>query len=200
MLQRLVTPILLVFAATLAPLLAQAQAYQLQPGDRIEISVLEDPALNRGVLVRPDGLISLPLVGTVEAAGRSPEEVAAAIRNALSRDFVTPPTVTVSLVGLGSPELADGVEPARIYVLGEVGRPGPIDVVLPLDILQALSLAGGPGTFAARERIQVRRRVGAEETVMLFDYDLIEDGAVPLERILLADGDVIVVPQRSLFE
>ena len=200
MLRKLVTPVLLALLAALTPLAAAAQAYQLQPGDRIQISVLEDPSLNQGVLVRPDGLISMPLVGTVQAAGRSPEEVSAAIRRALARDFVTPPTVTVALTGLGSPDLADGVVAARIYVIGEVGRPGPIEAVLPLDILQALSLAGGPGIFAARQRIQVRRRVGAEETVMLFDYDLIEDGEVPLERILLADGDVIVVPQRGLFE
>lgn len=175
--------------------------YLLQPGDRIEISVLEDPGLNRTVLVRPDGLITMPLVGTVPAAGLTPEDVALRVRRALARDFIEPPSVTVSLVGLAK-SLAELLD-ARvdIYVIGQVGNPGLLQVELPIDALQALALAGGPGTFAARQRIQIRRRdaAGADQ-VLLFDYDAVERGEVPMDDISLAAGDVIVVPERRLFE
>jgi polysaccharide export outer membrane protein len=179
---------------------SKAQDYLLQPGDRIEVSVLEDPGLNRTVLVRPDGRISLPLAGTVMAGGQTPEAVQSAIRRALSRQFVQPPTVTVALVSLADPAAAAAAGSATVYVVGEVNRPGALNVTLPIDVLQALALAGGPGTFAARQRIQVRRRGAGGETVLLFDYDMIEDGLVPSAEIALADGDVIVVPERRLFE
>jgi polysaccharide export outer membrane protein len=192
---------LLVAAALSAPA-ARAQGYLIQLGDRLDISVLEDPALNRTVLVRPDGRISLPLAGTIQAAGTTPEAVEAAIRRSLSRQFVQPPTVTVAVVGLGrQPEEAAGAGAASIYVLGQVGRPGVYQVTLPIDALRVLALAGGPGVFAARDRVQIRRRLASGgETMFLFDYDSIERGALPTADVQLADGDVIVVPERRLFD
>lgn len=174
----------------------QEADYRIAVGDRLSISVLEDPGLNQSVLVRPDGRISLPLAGTLDAAERTPEELQAAIRRALGRDFIEPPTVTVSVVGLGEPE----DELATIYVLGQVGNPGALQVELPLDVLQALALAGGPGVFAATERIQVRRREEGSEQVLLFNYELVDEGLTPTDAFALADGDVIVVPERGLFE
>ena len=107
--------------------------------------------------------------------------------------------MTVSLVGLGDDEQADEIAAgslARIYVIGAVSAPGAYDVELPIDVLQALANAGGPDVFAARDRIQVRR--AAE--VLIFDYEQIEDGVVPPNLIEMADGDVLVVPERGLFE
>lgn len=181
---------------------AAAQDYRLQPGDTIEVSVLEDPGLNRQVLIRPDGKVSLPLAGTVQAAGLTPEAVQRAVRGRLAGDFVEPPTVTVSLLGLGAEDLEEEAPEglASVYVLGQVGAPGRYDVLRPVDILQALALAGGPGVFAARERIQVRRRESGGDVLMLFNYDDVEEGRVPLAPIDLRDGDVIVVPERGLFE
>jgi polysaccharide export outer membrane protein len=181
---------------------AQTREYRVQEGDRLEISVLEDPGLNRTVLVRPDGRISLPLAGAIQASGNTPEQVQELIRRSLARQFVTPPTVTVSLVSLGAPELgAAGDGTVSIYVLGQVSRPGVYQVAPPIDALKVLALAGGPGVFAARHRVQVRRRgTDGGETVMLLDYDSIERGLVPSAEILVTDGDVIVVPERRLFE
>lgn len=180
---------------------AAAQDYLLQPGDTIEVSVLEDPGLNRQVLVRPDGRISLPLAGTLDAAGRSPEQVQRLIRQALSRDFVEPPTVTVSLTRLGTPEPElNQDETIAVYVLGEVARPGRYDVERETDILQALAIAGGPGPFAARSRIQIRRGGDSGGTLLMFDYETIEDGLLPALQVKILDGDVIVVPERGLFD
>lgn len=180
-----------------------AAEYLIQPGDRLEISVLEDPSLNRTPIVRPDGLITMPLAGNVQAAGRTTTAIQNQIRSRLSRDFVEPPTVTVDIVGFRDSGVFDPVEPATVYVIGAVSRPGPYEVALPIDVLRMLSIAGGPGTFAARQRIQIRRSDPAEtggQTVFLFDYDLVERGGVPMAEIQLRDGDVIVVPERRLFE
>lgn len=193
--------VVIVAAALLWVCGATAQDYLIRLGDRLDVSVLEDPAIGRQVLVRPDGRITLPLAGTLEAAGRTPEAVAATIRRALARDFVEPPTVTVAVVGLGAEALLpDGVAGGgSIYVLGQVGSPGRYDVALPIDILKMLAIAGGPGVFAATRRIQVRRRDSGDQ-VFLFDYDAVERGVVPLTPIELRDGDVVVVPERGLFE
>jgi polysaccharide export outer membrane protein len=84
--------------------------------------------------------------------------------------------------------------------MGEVGAPGRYDLERPVDVLQALAIAGGPGAFAARNRIQVRRQAADGERVMLFDYESLEDGATPRQLVELRDGDVIIVPERGLFD
>jgi polysaccharide export outer membrane protein len=170
--------------------------YRIQPGDVLSVSVLEDPGLNQTVLVRPDGRISLPLAGTIQVEGLSPEDAQNAIRRNLSREFVSPPTVTVALQS--SAGEAAGL--ISVYVLGQVGNAGRFDVEAPIELLQLLAIAGGPSPFAATSRIQVRRRTQAGDEVRLFDYDSVEEGLVPIEQIMIRDGDVIVVPERSLFE
>ncbi|MEL6768513.1 MAG: polysaccharide biosynthesis/export family protein [Pseudomonadota bacterium] len=199
---------------------AAAQSFTLKPGDVISVTVLEDENLSRVALVQPDGLISLPLAGTIQAEGRTPEQVQQAILARLASDFITPPTVTVSLQSLGAESLEEGVEeraeddgipgideeaaalPGQVYVIGVVGRPGAV-LIEPgrrLTVLQALALAGGPGVFAAIKRIQVRRLTETGEEVFLFNYNDVEDGDRTVEPLVLVDGDVIVVPERGLFE
>ncbi|MEM9144755.1 MAG: polysaccharide biosynthesis/export family protein [Pseudomonadota bacterium] len=172
--------------------------YVLTPGDIVEISVLEDSSLNRQVLVRPDGKISLPLAGTLVAAERTPEALQAAIRDRLAKDFIEPPTVTVSLVNTAT--ATEEEEFQLIYVIGQVANPGRFEIVDPVNILQALAIAGGPGVFAATTRIQLRQRdENGGETVILFDYDqVLEGGGTRL--LVVDDGDVVVVPERGLFE
>lgn len=187
---------------------APAQGYRLQPGDVVEVSVIEDPNLNRRVLIAPDGRISLPLAGSVQAGGRSVGQVQAAVRAALAPNFVAPPTVTVSLVALAPPALPEPpaeeeeAELWTVYVLGEVRTPGPhtYEAESPITALQALALAGGPDVFAARSRIQIRRMVDGTETLYLFDYDALESGEGFSPPETLRDGDVILVPERGLFD
>lgn len=183
-----------------------AEPYQLQPGDVIEITVIEDPNLNRRVLIGPDGRVSLPLAGSVVAAGRSLGQVQSAIQASLAGNFVRPPTVTAALVALAPPglgELAEEIELFSVYVLGEVNRPGRYDYESdkPISVLQALALAGGPGIFADRDQIQVRGiDEGGAETIRIFNYDAVEEGLGATLGTTLSDGAVIVVPERGIFD
>lgn len=215
----------LVFATTLAAALPAAaqddttapeevvvadENFALRPGDQIAVSVLEDANLNRTLLVRPDGKVSMPIAGTIQAGGRTPEEVEAIILRRLSSDFITPPTVDVSLSGLGPfnsrivQELLEEEEGlGRVFVVGEVNSPGGFEFETEegLNILQALALAGGPSVFAATERIQLRRSgEDGEIGLYLFDYEAVLDGRPLTEVVPLLDGDTIVVPERGLFE
>ena len=186
------------------PALAEAQDYLLRSGDVVEVTVQEDENLNRRVMIRPDGKVSLPLSGTLSAAGGTPEALQREITRRLKESFVADPTVTVSLVALAEePESAltdnEALLPS-VYVIGEVANPGRYEFNDKVNVLQALSLAGGLGVFAAKDRIQVRRHVNQSEVVEIFDYSVIEDGELAVAEIPLSDGDVIVVPERGLFE
>lgn len=187
---------------------ARAQdLYRLQAGDIVEITVIEDPNLNRRVLIGPDGRISLPLAGSVVAAGRTLSQVQSSIQASLAGNFVRPPTVSASLVALAPPPLPGPEELEEIvlfsvYVLGEVLRPGRYDYESekPISVLQALALAGGPGVFADRDEIQIRNIEDGAEKVRIFDYDGVEKGLGAALARTLADGTIIVVPERGLFD
>ena len=172
--------------------------FRLGPGDVLLVNVLEDPSLDTEVLVRPDGLITVPLAGTVMAAGMTPEEVAAAVRKQLAPNFVEPPTVNVVLRGLAQGAAAE--ELLTIYILGQVNGPGPRAIPKPVNILQALALAGGATIFADLEEIQVRKiDEDGLESIVLVNYEAIEKGAI-IPTILIDDGDTILVTERGLFD
>lgn len=197
--------LMLVLAA--APRALAQNLYRLQPGDIVEITVIEDPNLNRRVLVGPDGRISLPLAGSITAADRTLGQVESTIQTGLAENFVRPPTVTAALVSLAPPPLPEfeeeDIELYSVYVLGEVLRPGRYDYESdkPISVLQALALAGGPAIFADRDEIQVRNlEVGGSETIRIFDYDAVENGLGAMLATSLSDGAVIVVPERGLFD
>lgn len=177
---------------------AMAQGYNIQVGDVLKVEVIEDPSLNRSVLVAPDGRISLPLAGSVNAAGRQVEAISAAISGALASNFAARPTVYVSLDRLAERAAAKEAAPEviTIYVLGEAGKPGQIALLPGSTALQAFAQMGGFGKFAATKRIQLRR--GTE--TFLLNYRQIEAGTSTAGSMVLKDGDVIVVPQRRLFE
>jgi polysaccharide biosynthesis/export protein len=199
----------LVFALVLAPVqqAAAQDPYTLQAGDVIEVTVIEDPNLNRRVLIGPDGRISLPLAGSIVAAGRTLAEVQSSIQSSLAGNFVRPPTVSASLVALAPPSLPELAEEElvlfSVYVLGEVNRPGRYDYESekPISVLQALALAGGPGIFADRDEIQIRNLAeNGAETIRIFDYDAVEKGLGATLATTLTDGAIIVVPERGLFD
>ena len=178
--------------------------YLINPGDRLQIEVIEDPDLNRSVLVTPDGQISFPFAGAVPAAGRTVGQVGRALSTAMSNDFAAPPTVYASVAGLApEDEMIASEEPTvDIYILGEVASPGPKAAPPGVTVLQALSLAGGVTRFAATKRVQLRRRdpVTGREYVYPINYKAITEGARLEGNVTLGEGDVILVPERRLFE
>jgi polysaccharide biosynthesis/export protein len=181
-----------------------AQDYRLRSGDVLQIEVLEDSSLNRTAIVLPDGQISLPLVGSVPAAGRSLAQVQAELASRLAPNFAAPPTVFVTMSALAERVVGGGSSTPRtidIFIIGAANTPGRIEVSPGTTLLQAIAQAGGLSPFAAKKRIQLRRvdKSGSEKIYGL-DYDAIERGAVSSGSTRLVDGDVIVVPQRKLFE
>jgi polysaccharide export outer membrane protein len=161
-----------------------SEVYRIQPGDVLAVSVWKESALQGEVLVRPDGGVSFPLAGDLIAAGRSVAELRDQIAERLKR-FIPEPVVTVAVRQIGG---------NRIYVLGKVNRPGEFPFSQPLDVMQALSLAGGTTPFAELNNIVIlRRETGATRSIG-FRYSDIEQGRNLQQNILLRSGDTIVVP------
>jgi polysaccharide export outer membrane protein len=183
------------------PVQAQAQdSYNIQPGDVLRIEVLEDPSLNRDALVLPDGRVSLPLAGLIQAGGRSIDSVQADIAGRLAPNFAAAPSVFVGIArlsqdaALGVGGLA-GADTISIFLMGEATSPGKIEVEPGSTILQALAQAGGVTNFAATKRLQLRRA----GKVYQLNYKALETGGSGFDSAV-AEGDVIFIPQRRLFE
>lgn len=188
----------LLFTVLLAPLaLAQSAGYRIQSGDILAITVLEDDTLNRQTLVLPDGRVSVPLAGSVQAAGNTVESVERSIADKLASNFAVRPSVFVSVVSVDEED-----ETFPVYILGEVNAPGVHEIEGGTTLLQAISLAGGPARFAATKRIQLRRTDSStgQEKLYLFNYHAVERGGSIQSMITLREGDVIIVPERRLFE
>jgi polysaccharide biosynthesis/export protein len=159
--------------------------YRLQPGDVLAITVWKEKELETEALVRPDGGLSFPLVGEVSAAGHTIEEVRATLAQRL-RPFIPDPVVTVSIKAIGG---------NHVYVIGKVQRPGEFTFSRPLDVMQALSLAGGATPFAALNDIVIlRRQNGAAERVLHFHYGEVSRGKGLEQNVILESGDTVVVP------
>ncbi|MCK9530523.1 MAG: polysaccharide export protein [Gammaproteobacteria bacterium] len=167
-----------------APLAEETIEYRIGPEDMLDISVWNEENLHRSVLVLPDGQISFPLAGTLMAAGKTIPELQDSLTQRL-RNFVHDARVTVSV---------EKITGLRIYVLGEVQKPGQYVVGRYVDVLQALSLAGGLTPYAARDDIQVLRRDGTSNAVYRFDYDAARKGKGLERNILLRSNDVVLVP------
>ena len=176
--------------------IAQSAGYRISPGDQLAITVLEDDTLNRQLLVLPDGSISVPLAGTIRAGGRSVESVESAIADRLASNFAVRPSVFVSVVSVDE---TYGTFP--IFVMGQVATPGVVEVEPGTTMLQAIALAGGLDRFAATKRIQLRRSDSTgQERLYLFNFKAVERGGAIQSMITLREGDVILVPERRLFE
>jgi polysaccharide export outer membrane protein len=193
--QFLLAALMMLASAPLA--LAQASGYRIQPGDQLAITVLEDDTLNRQTLVLPDGRISVPLAGSIQAAGRTVDSIESTIADRLASNFAVRPSVFVSVVAV-----SEEVDTFPIYVVGQVGGPGQIQVEPGTTLLQAIALAGGLDRFAATKRIQLRRADPStgQERLYLFNFKAVERGGAIQSMITMREGDVIVVPERRLFE
>ena len=179
---------------------AQAQI-TLKPGDTLNISVLQDPKFDRSVVVDPNGQIAFPLAGHITAEGLTPQKLERILKARLQRNYKEGDIdVTVALANAARPEIPEEDLKPKIFVTGEVLRPGPYNVRQATNLVQAIALAGGLGPYAARRRIQVHRGSGAEETIFHFDYKAYEAGTDAEKNIPLQAGDVIIVPERGILE
>jgi polysaccharide biosynthesis/export protein len=163
---------------------SQEAGYTVKPGDILSISVWKEPDLQRPALVRPDGAFSFPLVGEVDARGKTVAELNKLVKERLGR-FISQPEVTVSV---------QEVKGNKVYVIGQVTKPGEFVVNPRVDVMQALSMAGGTTPFAALGDITILRRQGTRQIALPFRYTDVARGRNLQQNIELESGDVVVVP------
>jgi polysaccharide biosynthesis/export protein len=171
-------------AATPARAQEQLPDYTFQPGDEFQVDVWREEDMQRQVIVRPDGKFSFPLTGEIVAVNRTPAEVQAEITEKLS-PYIPEVVVTITVTNL---------EGNRIYVIGQVQTPGHFVMNPRLNVLQALSVAGGTTPFASPNNILVVRGRGRDQKILRFRYDDISRGRNLEQNVLLEAGDVIIVP------
>jgi polysaccharide export outer membrane protein len=164
-----------------APVSHLAPSYKIGPADVLQIVVWREAELTRDVEVRLDGMITLPLLGELQAAGRTPSELADTLSKALGK-YVETPKVTVGVSRANS---------ARFYIIGQVARSGEFPLTGRTTVLQGLALAGGFREFAKTESIVIVR---PDQTPIQINYKRIAEGKDVSQNVLLAPGDTVVVP------
>jgi polysaccharide biosynthesis/export protein len=159
-----------------------ASRYIIGPQDSLQVTVWKEPTLSGTVPVRPDGMISMVLVGDLPAAGMTPMALSADISQRLKK-YIQDPVVTVVVLG---------VESQRIFLVGEVTKVGPLMLTPGMTTLQAIVTAGGLTQFANSKHIYILRKVAGKEQKMPFNYKQALKG--DNQGVSLLPGDTIVVP------
>jgi polysaccharide export outer membrane protein len=178
-----------------------ASAQTLKSGDTLTITVLQDPKLDRTVVVDPAGEIAFPLAGHVRARGLTAQAVENILKARLKNNYKEENLDITVAVAASPKEIPEEDLKPKVFITGEVVRPGSYVVRQPTTLMQAIALAGGVGPFAAKSRIQVRRRgSGGDETIFMFNYKSYEAGNDLEGNIKLRAGDVIMVPERGFFD
>jgi len=161
-----------------------AVRYEVQPSDVLEVSVWREEELTKQVIVRPDGAFSFPIVGEINAVGKTVEELRLELVQALRR-IIPDVVVTVSVLE---------IKGNKVYVIGQVNQPGEFIVNPRVDVIQALSLAGGTTAFASPSEIFVLRRDNGQQKRLPFNFEAVLRGRDLEQNVLLRSGDVVVVP------
>jgi polysaccharide export outer membrane protein len=163
---------------------AQAYEYRIGPGDVIRISVWKNVDLTADVVVLPDGTFSFPLIGVVPAEDKTIRQLEKVIEEKLGR-YVTNPVISVLIMNVNS---------QYIYIIGKVNQPNRYLISSRVNVLQALSMAGGLSPFAKRDKIRIFHQHAGRTTIFPFDYDKVSEGRMLDENITMERGDIIVVP------
>ena len=157
--------------------------YVIGPSDSLAINVFKEPTMSGTLPVRPDGMISLSLVGDLQAAGLTPMKLSDEIKERL-RKFINDPSVTVTVLAVNS---------KHIFILGEVGKPGELPLAPGIDPLQAIASVGGLTPYANAKHIYILRKSNGKQLKIPFDYKkAIKSG--DQQGVTLVAGDTIVVP------
>lgn len=183
--------LLLMLLVVAAPASAAGDGYLLNPGDVLEITIWREENMRREVMVLPDGTISYPLAGHLLVAGNTVAEVEQQLVSRLVEgNFYKNPTLTVSVKETSG---------NQIFVIGEVTKPGVFIGRRQLDVMQALSMAGGLTEFADKDDIMILRREGDKRLTFEFDYSDAQSGKNLSKNIILKSGDTVVVPAGGIF-
>ncbi len=161
-----------------------AEKYLIGPGDLLDISIWKDESLSRVVTVLPDGTIAFPLIGEVAAADKTVAQLQEELEKKISR-FVPDPVLSL---------IVQQVNSLQIYVVGRVNNPGRFMLNTNVDVLQALTMAGGLNPFAKRSKVKIMREQNGRTTIYNFDFDEVAKGENLEQNITLRRGDVIVAP------
>jgi polysaccharide export outer membrane protein len=175
-----------IFAQGPEPTLETTKAlarYVIQPNDVLMIFVYKEPNLSGKVTVLPDGTISFPLVQDIRAAGLNPSQLKAKLEAAL-KDYIDVPNVTVQV---------DSINSYKVYVIGKVAKQGEIKSEKPINVLEALSLAGGFQEFANQTEVVIIRNSGEDSTLYKFSFPDVIKGRNFSQNMLLKPGDVVAV-------
>ncbi|MCP4673480.1 MAG: polysaccharide export protein [Desulfobacula sp.] len=177
----IVTAVLSLFAVMLSDVFAGD--YRIGPGDVLDIAVWKNPDLTKQLVVLPDGNIHFPLIKELKVGGVTVNELEAMLVDNLKK-YVPDPDLSISIVQVNS---------MMIYVIGKVNHPGRFSITTNIDVLQALSVAGGLNPFAKQKEIAVFRKDKGTTTVFNFNYEEVSEGNNLEQNIILKRGDVIVV-------
>lgn len=183
----LISSLVVIFLLVANAHAGEEASYRVSAGDGLSLEVWNEPTLSKEqLLVRPDGYISAPVIGQIQAGGKTVAEIEASIIEGLNKYLKDEPTVVVNVLSPAG---------SQIYVLGKVTRSGAFPLRGPVDVTQALALAGGLNSFAAENKIKVLRRdgSGAQKSIK-FKYGQVKDGDNLSSNILLQSGDVVLVP------
>jgi polysaccharide biosynthesis/export protein len=168
-----------------APAVDVPPEYVIGAQDVLGINFWRDTDMSGDVTVRPDGRITLPLIGDVQAAGLTPEALKAQLTTAASKLFKDEPTITV---------LVRQINSRKVFITGAVGTPGAHVLTGPLTVMQLISLAGGLTEFAKKKSITIMRAEGGKQVVLPFNYNDVASGKNLAQNVILKPGDTVVVP------
>ncbi len=158
--------------------------YVIGADDQLAIIFWREQEMSAEVAVRPDGKISLPLINDIQASGLTPEQLRVSISEAATK-FIEGPTVTVVVKAINS---------RRVFITGQIGKPGPYPLTAPTTVLQLLALAGGVAEYAKSENIQVMRTEDGKTTNYRFNYKDVTKGKKLEQNVMLKPGDTVIVP------
>jgi len=173
-------------AQNVGPTVAVEPGFTIGPEDVLGVIVWREADVSGDVMVRPDGMITLPLIRDIRAAGLTPQELADRLQTAM-REYVTDASVTVVVRQMNS---------RKVFITGEVARPGAYALVSSMTVMQLIAVAGGLTEFAEGKSISVMRIEAGQTKILPFDYKNVANGKKPAQNVMLKPGDTVVVPER----
>ena len=173
-------------ASNVGPAVAVEPGFTIGPEDVLGVIVWREADVSGDVTVRPDGMITLPLIRDIRAAGLTPQELADRVQTAL-REYVTDASVTIVVRQMNS---------RKVFITGEVAKPGAYALASSMTVMQLIAVAGGLTEFAEGKSISVMRVEAGQTKTFPFDYKNVANGKKPAQNIVLKPGDTVVVPER----